>query len=296
MEISAILSKEDTVDARSSRNQEDMIMKHAMQVFAQVVIEYFGETKKVKEIVYTEEIDLKFINRRMDYLFLMDDDTYTHFEIQTTDNVEEDLARFSIYDAVLFSQTKREVYTYVIFSNNIKNPITEYQNGFNTYKIKAIFMANKNADEILTHIETKLINDEALTSADQMDLVFLPIMGGKSTKAARLEKALTLFQQYEIDEKDDIQSMLYTFALKFLTITQMKSIKEIVKMTVLGQMIKDDGIAEGIKRGMEKGMEKQQLETAKALLTHFADDAIIAEVTKLPIETVADIRNTATSL
>ncbi len=50
----------------------------------------------------------------------MEDDTYIHFEFQTTNKGMDDLRRFRAYESLLSFQTKKEVITYVVYTNNIK--------------------------------------------------------------------------------------------------------------------------------------------------------------------------------
>jgi len=78
----------------------------------------------------------------MDYTFLMEDDTYIHFEFQTTNKGIEDLRRFRTYEALLNFQTGKDVVTYVVYSGDIKDTISEYYSGINSYKVNAISMAN----------------------------------------------------------------------------------------------------------------------------------------------------------
>jgi len=62
------------------KNYEDMIMKRAMDVFAEDGLKFFGIEKKVKEVAATEIIVLEAKNMFMDYTFLMEDDTYIQVE------------------------------------------------------------------------------------------------------------------------------------------------------------------------------------------------------------------------
>ncbi|MDE7059114.1 MAG: hypothetical protein K2P03_10525 [Lachnospiraceae bacterium] len=45
-----------------------------------------------------------------------------------------------------------------------------------------------------------------------------------------------------------MEAILYTLAQKFLTTTELKKIKEMINMTILGEMILQDGIEKGKKR------------------------------------------------
>ena len=131
-------------------NYEDFIMKRAMDIFAEEGLKFFGIDKKVKDNGPTELVVLESKNMYMDYTFLMEDDSYIHFEFQTTDKGIDDLMRFRTYEALLNHQTKKEVITYVVYSGDIKNPISEYNCGINTYKVNAISMVN---EEILKAIK-----------------------------------------------------------------------------------------------------------------------------------------------
>ena len=133
-------------------NYEDFIMKRAMDIFAEEGLKFFGIDKKVKDNGPTELVVLESKNMYMDYTFLMEDDSYIHFEFQTTDKGIDDLMRFRTYEALLNHQTKKEVITYVVYSGDIKNPISEYNCGINTYKVNAISMVNEDGDKVFDEI------------------------------------------------------------------------------------------------------------------------------------------------
>lgn len=265
-------------------------MKRAMTLFAEQAVAYFGEAKKVKEIAQTEQVILDMKDMRMDYVFLMEDDTYTHFEFQSTDKGIKDLVRFNLYDVLLYQQTSKPVYTYVVYSGDIKRPSTEYSNGFNTYQVKAICMADKDANDVLSDLEIKLAEGKQLTDRELLDLVFTPIMGGTMTKEDKIIKALNLSKTYPIMRKQDIQAMLYTFALKFLNSDGLSKVKEVIKMTELGRMLHEEGREEGIQEGIQEGVEKGKIDVAQELLKEgLLTKEQIARVTKLSLDKVKEL-------
>ena len=77
-------------------NYEDFIMKRAMDIFAEEGLKFFGIDKKVKDNGPTELVVLESKNMYMDYTFLMEDDSYIHFEFQTTDKGIDDLMHYLI--------------------------------------------------------------------------------------------------------------------------------------------------------------------------------------------------------
>ena len=51
-----------------------------------------------------------------------------------------------------------------------------------------------------------------------------------------------------------IEAMIYAMADKFLDSAELAELKEEIKMTRLGQMLREDGLAEGLAEGLAKGI------------------------------------------
>ena len=196
----------------------------------------------------------------------MEDDTYIHFEFQTTNKGKSDLRRFRVYEAVLSLQKDKDVTTYVVYSGNIKNAKDTLETGINKYKVKSIFMSDKNGDLIVEELEKKVKNKENITKQELVALTFTPIMGGKLTKAEKIIKSIRIVKSSENEYKYDIESMLYAFADKFLSGKDLQKVKEEISMTELGRMLIEDGIEKGRKEGIDKGIEKGKSETLIKLL------------------------------
>ena len=275
-------------------NYEDMIMKKAMNVFADEGLKFFGIQGKVKEIAPTEIVVLETKNMFMDYTFLMEDDTYIHIEFQTTNKGKNDLRRFKTYESLLELQTNKDVVTYVVYSGNIKNPISEYDCGINTYKVKNISMANINGDEVFGRLKQKINDNEEITKHDLIELTFTPIMGGTLRNDEKIVDAIKILKKVDNEYSNDIKSMLYAFANKFLKGKDLEKVKEELKMTELGEMLINEGIEKGLekgrKEGIEKGIEKGKIEVVKKSIQKGLDNEIIADITGLTIEKIELIR------
>lgn len=159
-------------------NYEDFIMKRAMDIFSQEGLKFFGINERVKEVGPTELVVLNSKNMYMDYTFLMEDDKYIHFEFQTTDKGVADLMRFRTYEALLNHQTQKEVTTYVVYSGDIKNPVSEYNCGINKYKVNAISMVNQDGDKVFDEIIEKISQGKNIDKQDIIKITFTHIMGG----------------------------------------------------------------------------------------------------------------------
>ena len=268
---------------------EDLIMKKAMDVFAEEGLKFFGINQKVKDSSSTEIVVLEALNLHMDYTFLMEDETYIHFEFQTTNKGKKDLRRFRAYEALLSLQKEKDVTTYVVYSNNIKKAMSSLETGISKFNVKSIFMSEKNGDLIFEELEKKINNKEKLTKQELVALTFTPIMGGKLTKAEKIIKSIRIVKSSENEYKYDIESMLYAFADKFLTGKDLQKVKEEISMTELGRMLIEDGIEKGRKEGIEEGIEKGKSETLIKLLIKkfgFLSEEYKNKISKLSSETI----------
>lgn len=148
---------------------EDSIMKLASEVFARELMPFFGIKEKVVATVPTELIRLDISRQYMDYTYLTEDGVYHHFEFQSTNDGLADMHRFHTYEVVLMMKTGKPVVTHVIFSGNIKAPLSGYEYGLNAYYVDIITMSDKDAEEripikevmLMTHIG-QMIMDEGL--------------------------------------------------------------------------------------------------------------------------------------
>ena len=268
---------------------EDLIMKKAMDVFAEEGLKFFGINQKVKDSSSTEIVVLEALNLHMDYTFLMEDDTYIHFEFQTTNKGKKDLRRFRAYEALLSLQKEKDVTTYVVYSNNIKKAMSSLETGISKFNVKSIFMSEKNGDLIFEELEKKINNKEKLTKQELISLAFTPIMGGKLTKVEKIIKSIRIVKSSDSEYKYDIESMLYAFADKFLKGKDLQRVKEEISMTELGRMLIEDGRTEGRIEGRTEGRTEGKIETLiKLLITKFGflSEEYKNKISKLSSETI----------
>ncbi|CAI3245398.1 conserved hypothetical protein [Clostridium neonatale] len=257
----------------SDIKHEDLIMKKAMDVFAEEGLKFFGIDKKVKDSSSTEIVVLEAKNLHMDYTFLMEDDTYIHVEFQTTDKGKDDLRRFRAYESLLSFQTGKDVVTYVVYSNGIQNVKTILETGINQYNVKAVSMFDKDGDIVIQEVEEKLNNNIEVTKQDLIALTFTPIMSGKLSKLDKIIKSIRLVKKIDNEYRYDVESMLYAFADKFLDGKDLEKVKEEISMTKLGEMLVEDGI--------KKGREEQATDTAIKAIKMGLDNEAISNLTGL---------------
>ena len=267
-------------------NYEDFIMKRAMDIFAEEGLKFFGIDKKVKDNGPTELVVLESKNLHMDYTFLMEDDTYIHFEFQTTNKNISDLRRFRAYEALLSHQTGKDVVTYVIYSSNIINVNDTLETGINKFKVNTISMASKNGDDVFKNVSDKISKGISLSKDDIISLSFSPIMGGQVSKLDRILNTIKLLKDIDITYRHDVESIIYAFANKFLSGKDLERVKEELRVTEIGKSLIEEGKEEGIKAGEKK----KAIEIAKGLLDILSIE-IIAQKTGLTVDEVKALKD-----
>ena len=221
---------------------EDVVMKTVMQCFKDELLPYLGIKEKAVAIAPTEAVHLELKKLLQDFNLVMEDGTWSHFEFQSKNEGLEGLKRFRVYEAVTSYQYKVNITTYVLFSGKIRNPMTEFTEGLNTYRIKPIILTKFNVDELMKKLQEKIDVGEKLTKEDLVPLTLCPLMGGNLSQKDRIKKALEFSRKAEEDipkrEVEKIESVVYAMAEKFLENVEMDEIREMMKMTRLGQMLR----------------------------------------------------------
>ena len=119
---------------------------------------------------------------------------------------------------------------------------SELDCGLYTYRVQPIYLKNKNADEVFRKLKQKQDNGEAFTEDDYSALSLTPLMSGKMSRKDMFKEAICLAKPNIELSAEKATAMLYTLADKFLDRTELDEIKEVMRMTRLGQMLQDEAI------------------------------------------------------
>ncbi len=247
------------------KDHEDAALKMAAQYFGDVMLPYFGIEGEVVSYGSTELVQAEVRKLYEDFNFIMKDGRWLHFEFQSTNEGKKGMRRFREYEASTSNHFQTEVITYVLFSGNIKKPMTELHDGINVYRIHPIIMKGHNCDKLIAKLQKKVEAKEPLTKEDLFPLLLCPLMSGCSSQKDRLSAAYQITRNASMVDEDDIkklQAVMYIMADKFLKGNDLEKFKEEVKMTRLGQMIFEDGRKEGLEQG---SIEKILILTQKKL-------------------------------
>lgn len=241
----------------SSMHLEDKALKVAAQYFGSELLPLWGIKGNVVRIAPTEQVHLEARDFMEDFNYELDDGSWAHLEFESDSIRKKDLKRFRIYESYISFSYDVPVTTYVICSSNVRKVKSKLEEGLNTYRVKIIRMKDSNGDEIICNFEEKQRTGKSLERGEMVSLILSPLMSGTFSQKERIKRGIQILQnECNTMAKEDIQrmqSVLYAFAAKFLNRVELSEIKEVLTMTILGQMLMEDGIQRGIILGRTEG-------------------------------------------
>ena len=153
----------------------------------------------------------------------------------------------------------------MLCASKAKVPKNHLSQGLYTYRVRVIRLKDYNADKIIRRVEKKQ-RKRGLRRRELPELLLTPLMEGETPQAERIRKGFEILQRergnLDNGELIHMQSVLYALMTKFLTPEEIKEIKEIMFMTLMGQLLMEDGI----EKGMEKGLERGEFKTLRELV------------------------------
>ena len=186
MKETHVTKEKKSPDVSIITQHEDAALKVMMQFFADEILPFLGIEGKVVSAAPTESIYLELKKQHQDFNFVMEDGTWKHFEFQSTDGGIEDLKRFRSYESVASYTHGVEITTYVLYSGQVRNPVTEFNEGINTYRVIPIIMQNMNADHLIYELKEKTARGETIKKTDLVKLSLSPLMSGDTTLKNRI--------------------------------------------------------------------------------------------------------------
>ena len=238
---------------------EDKVLKVGMQAFGESVMKYLGQDDNVRRVAPTEHVHLEMKQMLEDFNFEMAAGYWRHYEFESDRISVADMRRFREYEAFLSMTYQVPVITTVLCSAKVKKMRSRLKEGINTYHVEAIQLKKRDADKVLRKLLKKLKDGEKIKKEDLIPVLLTPLMSGKSTVCERVIQGFRILKnvQDKLDEEEvkKMQAILYAFACKFLKENELEKIRKETGMTVLGQMLMEDGIEKGIEKGISALIE-----------------------------------------
>lgn len=245
---------------------EDMILKSAVTYFGEVLLPYLGIDYEVKGIAPTELVYLEVKGMIEDFTYIVSDRSWIHLEFESDKVTEKDLRRFRGYEAVTGYTYQVSVTTIVICSAKAVEILSELHEGINTYRVVPVRLKDWDADQLYDQLKQKQQAGESIDRKDVIPVLLAPLMSGNMPEKERFIEGNRLLQtsaEITADEGAKMQAVLYALAVKFLDSKDLEEVKEEFSMTLLGQMLVNDGIERGIEKGRSETLRELAIEMRK---------------------------------
>ncbi len=273
-----------------SGHNKDIIMKATAEMFKDGTLEMLGlKTARIVDIMPTVLPVVEAAEKRVDFVFLLEDETLLHLEFQAT--VPEDLLRWvAFYGARIVERHNRDVNTAIIYSGRIENAPDQLQKGSLTYKATNVYLKNMDGDMEYNRMKAKNEQGEALDETDLQKLIFLPLMKSKQPETEMAIQAAELAKASKNKHTSFAIGAIVAITDKFLPEEYKKRLLEVLRMTQIEQWLREEGREEGLKEGELKGKLEGKLEAAKNALLEGLESQTVAKITGLPLETIQKIK------
>ena len=201
-----------------------------------------------------------------DDAFLLEDDSYLHYEFETGYH-KESLIRYAGYDLRLFERDGRIVRTVVIYSSDVKEAPPPLCIGSLTYNPDVILMGDYDGREIYAQLDAKIKAGQELTDVDMLNLTFLPLMRHSIPRQELAANSIKLAQSIaDTAKRNACIAAAYALASKYLNEEETENLLEVLKMNDLMTLFLEEALEEAEKRVVERAEKKREIEIAKNFL------------------------------
>jgi hypothetical protein len=236
----------------------------------------------------------------LDYVFTLADDSLLHLEFQSS--TEKTLHRFLLYDTLLSQHTNRMIRTVVLYTNQITHTSDQLDMGSAQYHVENIYLAKKEADEILARIQNHLTSG-IFTLEDRFDLAFALHMHRSRSLEEMIHQSISLIEQiHDPSERSYVAAIFVELGTHWLDddhkkqirkwVERMDIVKEIVEEAVEETRIKAlrEGIQVGKQEGRQEGEFLKALQVAEKMFRKGSAVSDVVDITGLSVKEAEEIR------
>lgn len=146
----------------------------------------------------------------------------------------------------------------VIYTADVECAEEVYDLGGLILSVESAYLVHRDSNEIYRRLKGKLDEGLRLTEEELMELMILPLtVKGKEGKQEAIEKTVNLARELpEKSEQIKVMAGILTFTDKVIDKKYARRLKEEMQMTLVGQMLMEEGMQKGREEGMQKGREE----------------------------------------
>lgn len=215
---------------------------------------------KIVDILPTNLPVIESNELRLDNLFLLSDGSLAIIDYESSFS-RENFVKYLNYIARVIRRFAirrelkdlKQLKMVVIYTADVERAEERYDLGGLILVVESAYLIHLDGSQIYDRLKSKIDAGEKLTEEELMKLMILPLtVKGKKRKQETIEKAVNLGKRLP-DREGQLKVIagILTFTDKVIDRAYAKKLEEEMQMTLVGQMLME----EGYQRGMEKGIQ-----------------------------------------
>lgn len=219
---------------------------------------------KIVDILPTNLPVIESNELRLDNLFLLSDGSLAIIDYESSFS-RENFVKYLNYIARVIRRFAirrelkdlKQLKMVVIYTADVERAEERYDLGGLILVVESAYLIHLDGSQIYHRLKNKIDAGEKLTEEELMELMILPLtVKGKKRKQETIEKAVNLGKRLP-DREGQLKVIagILTFTDKVIDRAYAKKLEEEMQMTLVGQMLMDEGYQRGIEKGIEKGIQ-----------------------------------------
>lgn len=219
---------------------------------------------KIVDILPTNLPVIESNELRLDNLFLLSDGSLAIIDYESSFS-RENFVKYLNYIARVIRRFAirrelkdlKQLKMVVIYTADVERAEERYDLGGLILVVESAYLIHLDGSQIYDCLKNKIDAGEKLTEEELMELMILPLtVKGKKRKQETIEKAVNLGKRLP-DREGQLKVIagILTFTDKIIDRVYAKKLEEEMQMTLVGQMLMEEGYQRGMEKGMEKGIQ-----------------------------------------
>ena len=244
----------------------DIILKSIAPLFVGQSLAALGiDAPPAVSIAATEMPEVSVHAHDLDFLLELADESYLHLEFQSTKDAR-DLARFLVYDALLYQRDGRRIRTVVIYTGGVKRAADRVDAGSLRYQIENVYLGSIDGDQRLATLRARAATS-GLGEDDAVDVALVMLMGHRAgTHGDVARQAVKLAAALPAPVSDRCTAAVMGLAVRYLTddeFSRLMGERSVAKR--YGEMLVEE-LAKGRAKGRAEGRAEGKAEDILVVL------------------------------
>jgi len=291
------MEKQENKDMSIAYQNKDIVSKYFGDRLKGKKLSLFGLTSELKvvDILPTNLPLVKANELRIDNLFKLEDGSLVILDYESTYK-KSDFIKYGSYilgvsERYLKENKEPDIHMMVLYTADIEKQDMVFHKSSCDIRVEASFLVGTDSEKWKNEVRECVKNQE-FTDEMAMRLVLLPLTyKGDEEKQTAIRESVELARQIpDKDIESFVLSGILAFTDKVINEKTRNHIKEVLSMTQVGKMLKDEGRIEGRIEGRTEERIELRNELAKEMLADGKPDEEILKYSKISKERLAALK------